>query len=68
MRLADLITAGAIVLAAIILALALRYDTTAFNIGQISRVVVTDRWNGCIKIWTSAVERIPAGFGKKFCP
>lgn len=68
MRLADLITAGAIVLAAMILALALRYDAAAFNIGQISRVVVTDRWNGCIKIWTSAVEKIPAGFGKRFCP
>lgn len=68
MRLQDLITAGAIVLAAVILALALRYDSAAFNIGQISRVSVLDRWTGCIRIWTSTAGNVPAGFGRRFCP
>lgn len=68
MRLQDLLTAGAIVLAAAILALALRYESSGFNIGQISRISVLDRWTGCIKIWTSAAGNVPAGFGRRFCP
>ncbi len=64
----DLIRAGAVVLAGIILALALRYEASGFAIGQISRVVVTDRWTGCIRIWTSATPNVPAGFGRRFCP
>jgi hypothetical protein len=68
MRLQDMINAAAIFLAAVILALALRYDASAFNIGQVSRVTVLDRWTGCIRIWTSAVQGVPAGFGRRFCP